>query len=714
MGLIAKTLNMVLPAGLKQGADSDVLLVAPWAVGKPQFPPRNYRTYAVEGFAKNEMVYACIAALAQSADEVHIVAEQRVKGEWVRAEEMTTRGAASRAPKAVEAQRLMDQPTPHHDQFLWTQDLITYLHVSGNNFAQVELSPSQQPAALWNLQPDQVRIIPERRILIAGYEHDIAGQKVTLEPRQIIHHRLLVDPLNPLYGLAPLAVLARQVDGDNAATDYMKYFFDNMGMPAWLAVTKGKVSDDQKKQFKRGWKAEYGLEAARMGTGGVGGVAVVDGSQVDMTKVGAFPGNREMGFTEMRQVPEARICAVFRVHPQIAFSLLGFLHPTYAQARVADEIQWTQSYLPMYKRITGKLTIALRSFYGEDVRINIDTSGVTALQEDESERRKFWLEALTERGITVEEFREKVGMTADATGHFITPLNVLLEEAKGQKVVEVGGRKYMLLPVEAARNGGSKALTDEQQRFVNRIHRRRRKLAEELVPQLDRFFAEMAERVAGRVRTQDRGTAAFLNVYLETKQDYPFGPDDLVPSSEDANLRVILQPHILAAAEDAWEAAAGEFEIDAAFSVDDPNVARLLNEASSTRVRAITDATRTALQKALNTAAERGYSIFQLVNGVEEDGFLGIRALIEETYRNRAEAIARTEMGWASNQGATALYQSEGIEKVEVLDGEDWDDPCRQANGETWTVVEALVRPLEHPNCQRAFAPVVEEPVEAE
>jgi hypothetical protein len=44
---------------------------------------------------------------------------------------------------------------------------------------------------------------------------------------------------------------------------------------------------------------------------------------------------------------------------------------------------------------------------------------------------------------------------------------------------------------------------------------------------------------------------------------------------------------------------------------------------------------------------------------------------------------------------------------VDVLDGDD-DEPCASANGARWTVEEAEANPLGHPNCTRAFSPVVE------
>lgn len=80
--------------------------------------------------------------------------------------------------------------------------------------------------------------------------------------------------------------------------------------------------------------------------------------------------------------------------------------------------------------------------------------------------------------------------------------------------------------------------------------------------------------------------------------------------------------------------------------------------------------------------------------------------------RARAMTIARTETATAINRGSTAGYRaSERVEYVEVLDGEgcgwaEHDDPD-EANGKVVTLDEADEQPISHPNCVRAFSPVV-------
>jgi len=99
-------------------------------------------------------------------------------------------------------------------------------------------------------------------------------------------------------------------------------------------------------------------------------------------------------------------------------------------------------------------------------------------------------------------------------------------------------------------------------------------------------------------------------------------------------------------------------------------------------------------------------------------------ALVDGTITpGRAERIARTETGFAYNEGAADVYEAAGQEHVEVLDGggclpEGHDDTAgepelvvgivqddRLANGQVWTIAQMRQNRLGHPNCVRAFIP---------
>jgi hypothetical protein len=106
----------------------------------------------------------------------------------------------------------------------------------------------------------------------------------------------------------------------------------------------------------------------------------------------------------------------------------------------------------------------------------------------------------------------------------------------------------------------------------------------------------------------------------------------------------------------------------------------------------------------LKQANENGWSINEIVRGV--DGQPGLRDIVEETYKNRARAVAISELGQAQNRATVERYR-DNVQKVEILDGGDDDSApaCNLANGQIWTLELFEKNLLQHPNCSRAAAP---------
>jgi hypothetical protein len=72
----------------------------------------------------------------------------------------------------------------------------------------------------------------------------------------------------------------------------------------------------------------------------------------------------------------------------------------------------------------------------------------------------------------------------------------------------------------------------------------------------------------------------------------------------------------------------------------------------------------------------------------------------------RPDVVADTETDEMGTTVQLLAWQDAGVEEVDVSDGELWDEPCIEANGQRWTIEQALDNPKEHPYCQRTFTPV--------
>jgi hypothetical protein len=115
------------------------------------------------------------------------------------------------------------------------------------------------------------------------------------------------------------------------------------------------------------------------------------------------------------------------------------------------------------------------------------------------------------------------------------------------------------------------------------------------------------------------------------------------------------------------------------------------------------------VRELLEYGAGQGWTLDQLVRGDGDQP--GLRDMVAESYKGRARAISRTEVGTAQQVASVARYQAAGVRRVTVLDGggDDSDDICNQLNGTTQTLAWAEANPLQHPNCVRSFAPAFDD-----
>lgn len=180
--------------------------------------------------------------------------------------------------------------------------------------------------------------------------------------------------------------------------------------------------------------------------------------------------------------------------------------------------------------------------------------------------------------------------------------------------------------------------------------------------------------------------------------------ESLFPTEQENKLLDDLYlPAIDSFGEKAISVPAGIVGTDSKWEEDNPYVQRQRQQIAS-KVTRINGTTRAALGEVLTVAAERGYSVRQIAQGVPKENFPGVQGIFGASDA-RAETIARTESAFIFNGATTAAYREAGLSEVYVLDGET-DEECAAANGSTWSMEQAEVEPVAHPNCVRSFAPV--------
>ncbi len=187
---------------------------------------------------------------------------------------------------------------------------------------------------------------------------------------------------------------------------------------------------------------------------------------------------------------------------------------------------------------------------------------------------------------------------------------------------------------------------------------------------------------------------------------FPFDPEtDIDWTDEKARLRVMLERWYVAMGDAAYGALGEQLGVELNFDLAAASTKRV-RQVIGINVTSITDTLLEALRNRVEAAIAGGLSVDQLVAGTDTVG--GLRDL----FGSRADTIALTETATAYNLASSAGYRESGlIDEVEVFDGPEcgWtehDDPDL-ADGSTRTLAEADDYPTAHPNCQRAFGPVV-------
>lgn len=216
---------------------------------------------------------------------------------------------------------------------------------------------------------------------------------------------------------------------------------------------------------------------------------------------------------------------------------------------------------------------------------------------------------------------------------------------------------------------------------------------------LRKFLSQQRDRVIDNLRATMPRTKSLRGEWA-VKAD----PDWWDAPREDALLRETLAILYV-------QAARGSLQV-VADAVDGiiPNraVGRIVDDLltqGGQRIKGINETTREAVQADLSEGTRRGYSLDQMIEGVPDEQYRGIKSLpvFDDA---RAEVITRTETMLSYNRAALDAYGEFGVEHLLAYDGDE-DAECAERNGQQFTVEEALSIE-DHPNGTLDWAPVVD------
>ena len=661
----------------------------------------DFITLIRKGYKQSSAVSNCVRALAFSFPEPQLIAYKDV-------------GNGDEPVGANDPlQKLIRNPNQDMGEAEFMQFAITYASCGGNVYIWKERSKNGKVMALWPWSDGDVTPIVghnSKEGIVAGYRFDVGdGDYVDLPKSEIIQWKWMIDPEQPWKGIGAIEFAARDISSDTESSRYTYGMFKNNAIPPFavtMAVDK-EVEDKDITRLQKQWKKRYGGENA--------GVPGFLDYGMTIQKLGL--NMQELSLSELKNIPESRICGAFGVPPSIALLYVGLKRSDYGDGMARKSFTET-TLVALWRTCSSELTAGLSDEFGGGYTLKFDESQVKALQENVNELWTRLLNAMDKAAITRAEFKRAVGMKALPSDNVYRTSMIYGWEPAGSKpsnpneAIDGQTGKASLAKAQSTQRSAEKKELKTLAVYGRALQRIRASMWPSMSKDMDGYFSSLSDRVISRAgkalkelngQREGKARLAPTGDAKTVKDDLP-EIDDLLTKKDADELNKLLKRWFVSIAEASWETINLSVGVDIAFDLTDPAITKMLSTAGGD-IKDIVDTTRSALQDALKYGNENGWSIQQLVKGDENQA--GIQAIVDETYKGRSTTIARTELGNAQNAVTAERYKVNGVKLVEILDNGDTDDdePCQIANGQIWTVEFFESNRLEHPNCTRCAVP---------
>lgn len=597
----------------------------------------------------NSAVFACLQVIATALAEPPLRVYRTVGGD---------RNELDGTPLGD----LLARPNPHLTVSALLSYLSACLHIDGNAYwrklrAGNELTGNV--VEIWPISPSRIVAQTERGSgdFITRYRYYVRpGQYEDIAPSNIIHFRMGLRDGDHRYGDGPIKRLVREVSSDEQATRYADRLLANLAINGlsveWDKETQG-VTQEAAAELKARLQSAYSGD-------NVGAVSVLSPG-AKLVSHGFSP--EQMDLKVLHRVPEERIAAVLGVPAIVAGLGAGLDRSTYANFEEAREAFTEMKLCPTWQQLGDVLTMSLvvpdfTSDRGVSIAFMIDE--VRALQDDQN-AKAVRLKTYVDAGIlTRDEARAEIGFEP-------------LPEQPPQPALPAPPQEQRSRPRILTLPMSRKALDDLPGAYEL--------LRDDRLPDWE---SELRTFLAAQLRR--------VNARLSSGADTA---EALVAEGEATLLGDTLQPLQATLLQDVHGLVVAELGV--AFDLDDPATRAYLRAAGSNIV-GITDTTRGAVRAALTEGQANGEGVDQLTARLRD---------LPDFGPGRARVVARTELGHASNTAALANYRASGVVVgVRVFDG-DYDGACAAMNGRTFSLGQEPAT-LQHPNCRRAFAPIVD------
>lgn len=623
-----------------------------WRGSQAVWSEDDFETYAREGYTTNLYAYRATKLVAQSVGALKWMVFQNRNGKRIEIEDPNH-----------PVKKLLKRPNPEFGGTAFFQSMEIYKIISGNVFILAagpsgsEKSPVREPKELWLLRPDRTKPVSgtaAQRIL--GYDY-VLNNTQRFHPSVICHIREF-HPVNDFYGLPIFKPGARSIDIDNDGRKWNKALLQNSANPSLMLATELELNDPTFdrliKQFGDGWS----------GIANAGKVKVLEGG-LKPEKVSWSPRDMEWSTQSIRSAKEISI--TIGVAPELIGDSANKTYSNYKEARKA---LYEDTVFPHADLNRDEINHWFAQWF-PDIEIDYDRDDVEAVRED---RQQWWtsLDQAFEKGtITRDENREGKGYEPLGNDFMIIPLGGT-PVAVGDDVVSAmeppeipeDVEKEEDIPEDKSRfELKSLNINTPSKRFIfeKSVNRRRDRWIKSINLAAKKRLDQQAKSIVAAVRSASDGDSAlaraeeainrqkplwerfFKSVYMTVGKDFAeatkrgFKSDifdmPMRPGSDLEKKAVLFAK----AATDPWMKSVEEW----------------LKENGGDKIDGITKTDLKRIKRELIEGIQAGEGPGTLADRIEN--------FLEASYKNRALAIARTEVIPASNLASQSVARSTGL-----------------------------------------------------
>ncbi|MCK9629339.1 MAG: phage portal protein [Bacteroidales bacterium] len=528
------------------------------------------------------------------------------------------------------------------------------------------------PSELWILRPDRVKILPDAKRYVGGYEFEMNGETLKLDADQVLHVRM-PHPENDFYGLSRVDALALVLETDRQRAIYNAGFFRNGAQMSGIFTPKAGVQlgvDEWRKHMDL-FREKY-IGAANAGKVGMFGVPV------EFSQTSVNP--RDAEFSGMKEENEHDISGVTGV-PRALTGRTSDVNRS--NMDVLQTLFWSQTMVPLLMLVCARINVGLASRYGDTIVVEPDFSGIDALSEETSEKSSREMDAYDKGIKTLNEARQALGEDPIDGGDVLKIASgaVLVPVASIGEAPEVEPDTEPLPEPETPQRSAQTHV------FGDAEHLRIYGLFQEAV---DPFVRNLNRSLVGYWQGQQDGVLSALN---EQKAFVREVIPERVLFDIDEQQRIlweVVSDHSGAALEKAGANVIADLGISLTFDPENPLVLAHLRE-KELLIKTIPESMHERLRTQLVEGNRRGESIAEIKQRIE--------VLYSDAKGNVSARIAQTEIVGAYNVGGMAGMVQAGVSHktwIATLDDRVRDSHAA-LHGQTLPIDEPFANGLLYP-----------------